>query len=256
VRYRVGLTKNVGSNVEAWVFDAPGCWTEAPDLASIGPLLPVVITEYLAWRARHGGAGDAFPIEVEVTEEVEASRESEFCFAADRAPVTVEDIEAVCLLMSFARQDLLDLVRSMPDLVLDWRPPLSAAARIDSWAPHMRSIREILSHIASTDWYYRTALLDEPAAPEPPDEVADLTLQRERALNHLRSLTAEDCARTFRPKRRPRGGAEEWTVRKALRRYICHERFHTGEIQQRLTWLVLGIPSFNRFDPGYARPKG
>lgn len=244
MKYRVGLTKNIGSDVEAWVFDLPGCWTVAPDITGIGPLLPVVVAEHLAWLQRHGETvGDASRIEVEVTEEVDTRREAEFCFAADHVPVTVEEIETAIRRMSFARRNLLDLLSELPDLVLDWRPPLSAAARVDSWAPQMRGIREILNHIASGDRYYRTALQDEPAPPEPQEEVFDLALQRQRAINRLRSLTAEDCARTFRPTGRRLSEAEEWTIRKVLRRYICHERFHTREIQQRLAWLVLGVPS-------------
>jgi len=78
------------------------------------------------------------------------------------------------------------------------------------------------------------------------EEMFDLALQRQRAISRLRSLTAEECARTFRPRGRRLSEGEEWTVRKALRRYICHERFHTREIQQRLAWLVLGIPSHGR----------
>ncbi|MBI4562700.1 MAG: DinB family protein, partial [Candidatus Rokubacteria bacterium] len=165
--------------------------------------------EHLAWLQRHGETvGDASPIEVEVTEEVEARREAEFCFAADHVPVTVAEIGTAIRRMGFARRDLLDLVRELPDLVLDWRPPLSAAARIDSWALEIRSIQGILNHIASGDRYYRTALQDEPVTPEPQEEIFDLALQRQRVINHLRSLTADDCARTFRPRRRLKSEAE------------------------------------------------
>jgi hypothetical protein len=37
---------------------------------------------------------------------------------------------------------------------------------------------------------------------------------------------------------------EQWTVRKVIRRIISHERFHTKEIQQRLSWILLGVPEF------------
>jgi hypothetical protein len=37
-------------------------------------------------------------------------------------------------------------------------------------------------------------------------------------------------------------GYEHWTVRKALRRIISHERFHTKEIEQQLAWLLVGPP--------------
>jgi hypothetical protein len=35
-------------------------------------------------------------------------------------------------------------------------------------------------------------------------------------------------------------------LRKVLRRTISHERFHTKEIEQRLAWLLLGVPDFSR----------
>ena len=31
-------------------------------------------------------------------------------------------------------------------------------------------------------------------------------------------------------------------ARKVVRRMLAHERFHTAEIQQRLSWLQLGVP--------------
>ena len=46
----------------------------------------------------------------------------------------------------------------------------------------------------------------------------------------------------FRPKQYWLDEIGEWTVRKALRRCIMHERAHLREIQQRLAWLVLGVP--------------
>jgi hypothetical protein len=47
-------------------------------------------------------------------------------------------------------------------------------------------------------------------------------------------------------------GAEHWTVRKALRRAIGHERFHSREVEQRLAWLLLGAPEVS---PAAGRSK-
>jgi hypothetical protein len=40
-----------------------------------------------------------------------------------------------------------------------------------------------------------------------------------------------------------RSGAEmEWTARKVMKRIISHTRFHTKEVEQRISWLTLGVP--------------
>jgi uncharacterized damage-inducible protein DinB len=134
--------------------------------------------------------------------------------------------------MGFAREDLLALVEPLPDEVLDWQP-----------TPEKWSIRRIVGHIASADGYYRTSLLESEPVLDPPEERSNLKLQRERAIAHLRSLTAAQWAHVFRPDWPWRWAKdEEWPVRKALRRFIYHERFHTRDIQQTLAWLMLGGP--------------
>jgi uncharacterized damage-inducible protein DinB len=165
-------------------------------------------------------------------------RHTEPCFAADRAPASEQDVEHGLRLMDHARRDLLALVSPLPDVVLDWRPAA------DKW-----SIRRILEHVASAEGYYRTALLGEQPEREPIEERIDLGLQRERAVAHLRSLTEHQRSQVFRPTWPWREDEEEdWTVRKALRRFIYHERFHTRDIQQTLGWLVMGGPYGRRRD--------
>jgi uncharacterized damage-inducible protein DinB len=196
--------------------------------------MPAVIAEYLAWLRRHGeeAPSDAARA-VEVIERIETSPgRGEPCFEADRSPATQDDVERALRLMSYARKDLLALIGDLPDIVLDWKP-----------APDRWSIREITWHIASAEGYYRTSLLDEQPQREPPEERFDVALQRERAVAHLRALTPEQRARTFLPTwpwREDEG--EEWPIRKALRRFVYHERFHTRDIQQTLAWLLMSAP--------------
>lgn len=219
----------------AWVPALPGCFCEASSEAEAMARMPIAIAEYLAWLRSHGEApAQDDECAVEVVERVEApSGRSERVFSADRAPATEEDIQQAIRLMSYARADLYTLVSPLPERVLSWQPTP------DKW-----NIRGILAHIASADCYYRTSLLDEQPELEPPRELFDLALQRERAIAHLRSLTKAQRAQLFHPNWPWRADAdEEWTVRKALRRFIYHERFHTRDIQQTLAWLVTGGPS-------------
>jgi hypothetical protein len=220
--------------VRAWVPALPGCFCEAPSDEAALARMPAVIAEYLAWLRRHGeeAPSDA-AIQVEVVERIEtAPGRSEPCFAADCVAAAADDVERALRLMSHAREDLLALIGDLPDAVRDWKP-----------APDRWTIREIVAHVASAEGYYRTSLLDAQPVREPPEERFDLALQRGRAVGHLRSLTPEQRARVFRPNwpwREDEG--EEWPVRKALRRFIYHERFHTRDIQQTLAWLLMSAP--------------
>ena len=221
--------------VRAWVPALPGCFCEAPSEHEALARMPVVVGEHLAWLRRHGEeVSNDNSYQVEVVERVEAPPgRSEPCFAADRVPATQEDVERPIRLMGYARDDLLALVSPLPDRVLDWQPAQ------EKW-----SIRGILAHIASAEGYYRTSLLEEQPEREPAEERFDLELQRERAIAHLRSLTEAQRAKVFHPNWPWRDDEdEEWSVRKALRRFIYHERFHTRDIEQTLAWLLTGGPS-------------
>jgi uncharacterized damage-inducible protein DinB len=224
--------------VRAWVPALPGCFCEAASEKEAVARLPAVVGEHLAWLQRHEEdvPGDTCN-EVEVVERVEAPPgRSEPAFASDRALSSREDIELAIRRMAYARADLLDLVSPLPNSVIDWQP-----------GPEKWSIRGILAHIASAEGYYRTSLLDEQPEREPVEARFDLELQREGAIAHLRSLGAEQREKVYHPNWPWRGNEqEEWTVRKALRRFIYHERFHTRDIEQTLAWLLTGGPEKER----------
>lgn len=244
--YRVGLTLGIDA-VEGVVFDLPGCHATAPGEAALCAVLPVVIAEHIAWLDQHGDVTrDAFPFEVEVAERVHAAAltdiaEGEFCFEDDLRPATREDVEAAVRRMGYARNDLLAQVRHLPDQVLDWQPPASAVTQ-DDWAPGVRSIRGILEHIAGADGYY-TGNVGSATRPASGGQDANLFESRQRAIERLRALPESDLGTVYE-RRQPwqMAGYERWTVRKALRRIISHERFHTREIEQRLAWLLVGAP--------------
>jgi hypothetical protein len=258
--YRCGIAIRE-DGVDAVVFDLPGCQTQVANRDDAVAVLPVVIAEHLAWLDGHGQVTrDAFPFAVEVVEEVDVPSlagvaDGEFLFADDLRPVSRGEVEEALLRLAFARRDLLAVVRGLPDAVLDWRPP-SAALRTDPWAPERRSIRDVLGHLAAADTYYA---FNVGAAPPPllSDAArADLFGQRDRAVQRYRSLSEADLAARFE-KRQPwqTRGAEHWTVRKALRRAIGHERFHCREVEQRLAWLLLGAPELSPA-AGRSRERG
>jgi hypothetical protein len=247
--FRIGLS--VSDSVSAFVFDLPGCAVNAVDSAALLELLPVTIAEHLWWLQHHGN--DAVvpgALEFDVVEEVRAdaveAADAEFCFDDDRRPLGGDEIADAVRVMEYARTDLLSAIEGLPDAVLDWRPPASAMARIDEWKPRPLTIREIVKDIAGADHYYRTGLRDDTPLPDRDDELHDVSTQRARVISALQSLAPQDRARVFRPQRPWQSTPEEWTARKMMRRLISHERFHTAEIRQRLSWLLLGVPEFHR----------
>lgn len=245
---KVGITKGEGTP-SATVFDLPGCGAEAADRSSLHQLLPVCIGEYLSWLMRHGETmSDESTTRFEIVEEIDPAdtdaADGEFCFENDLARATSEDIETAIRFMTYAREDLKSVISGLSDLILDWRPPKSAMAKIDPWKPVVLTIREIVQDIAGAEGYYRTGLQDGTSKSETVDGRTSLASQRERTLERLRDLSDPERTRTFHPSRSWQGGSEVWTVRKVLRRIISHERFHTAEIEQRLAWLLLGVPDF------------
>lgn len=239
--YHVGLATGE-AGVEAIVFDLPGCQCVAADDAAVRELVPVVIAEHIAWLDEHGDVTrDAFPFEFEVCERVDVRdwAEPDYCFDDDLRPVSVQEVETAIRRLGYARQDLLQLIRPLPNAVLDWEPPISALAGLDFWAPEVRSIRAVLNHVAGAEaWKLRNlnAVFGDTAVP-----AVDLFETRRLMLERLRSLTEEERSGVVSWAHRGRVPGR-WTVRKALRGGVHHERFHTKEIEQRLAWLLLGAP--------------
>jgi hypothetical protein len=209
--YHAGLSVAPG-DVHGVVFELPGCIMNARSIDEAVVLLPIVVGEHLAWLSAHGEAVDAGDIGVEIVEQVDPAAgdvaDGEFCFADDLRPMTDTDIEYGIRIMGYAHADLLALVAWLPDVLLDWRPPPSAMARIDEWQPGR---------------------------------------QRALLIALLRALPQLDRGRVFR-RRMPwqESGEEHWTARKVVRRVISHERFHIAEIRQRLSWALVGVPEFTR----------
>jgi hypothetical protein len=152
-----------------------------------------------------------------------------------------DELERLITLMTWSRGDLEAALDGLPDALLDWAPPTSSIASTDTWAPEVRTIREIMTHVLQLEIYYRDALRDGAAKGifEAPGDPAS---ERQRTFEQLRSLDDGARSRVYLPVRPSRTTPEEWTVRKLVRRIISHERVHAAEVRQRLTWLLLGVP--------------
>jgi len=246
--YRVGLVR-YGAESHAWVLDLPGCIAGGRDAEALTRALPLVIAEHVAWLQQHGervDASTAWEAVERIDVRTQADADGDFCFADDERPPSRGELEVCIARLEFARADLLGLV-ALPEAILDWAPPRSSVEAFDAWAPETRSIRDIVGHVLSFEIFYRDGLNDGPASGIF-EAVADAAAERNTTLTLLRSLSDEQRARVYRPVRPGTAGAGRWTVRKVMRRMIAHERAHAAAIQQRRTWILLGVP--DRSAPG------
>lgn len=248
MNYRFGIAHFGKEELGGFVFDLAGCATTAPDMASLRELLPVAIAEHVSWLVRHGEDVDGHDIEIDGVEEVDAvqtgAADGEFVFEHDTLPIEADAVETAVRHMNYATGDLVALIQALPDQVLDWQPPRSAMAKVDVWQLEAKTIREIARELPGGERYYRLGLWEGEMSLGPESEVFDRKLQREQTIARLRSLTEEERGKTFFVTRPWQDRPEQWTARKTIRRLISHERFHTKEIEQRLAWLLLGVPEF------------
>ncbi len=241
MKHRIGLVI-YESFVHACVLDLPGCIAGGRDRAEIDALLPLSIVEHIAWLRANGDAIEDIA-DWEVAEEVDVRQAAggEFCFSAEREPLSGQELELLIQRMGYARADVLAAQRSLPAELLDWLPSASTVSSPDPWEPEPRSIRRIFEHVLQLEVYYRDGLRDGAAAGIF-ENVVDPAAERAQTIELLRSLSDADRSRVYHPVRPGHSEPDEWTVRKVVRRIISHERAHAGEIVQRRTWFLLGIP--------------
>lgn len=239
MKHKIGLVA-YPEQVHAWVLDLPGCIAGGRSFSEAEAKIPLVIAGYVGWLRAHGEAVES-PGGWEIVETVE-SPVGDFMFEAERAPLSRHELDALIRRTEFARAGLLAAVADVPDTVLDWEPPRSAFASFDAWAPEVRTIRGVFEHVLRFEAYYRDGLRDGRAAGIA-ERVGDPLSERARTVERLRALTDEVRRRVWRPVRPGQSTAEEWTVRKVVRRIISHERAHAAEIVQRRTWVLLGVPT-------------
>ena len=223
----------------AHVLGLPGCMVRAPAQDEALRQLPEAIHDYHAWLRLHGEPAPPAQELVEI-EIVGTSTgfgpfdpgDAAALLPSDREPIFPEEMERCFRLMAYARADLLDWVCDLSDDVLDWQPD-----------PQSFSIRHLLRHIGNAEeWYVSRIVTPETLPPEwEHDEdipILDfLEMERSTAVARLRLLTEEERSSVFYPTRWTQHPEEPWTARKALRRFLEHEREHTAQIRSMLAQL-------------------
>ena len=133
-------------------------------------------------------------------------------FLTDYDALRPNEMETLFRWLAISRQELMDLVKDLPEETLDWKPTEEAA-----------SVRQILCRLAEADLWYTDRLTRWPEAP-----LFRLAAARGVALERLRDLSEEKRASVTTYE------GEEWTPRKIMRRMLEHEREHLHGIRELL----------------------
>lgn len=237
----------LGGGAAGWVLDLPGCYCWAPDHDGVLSMLPRAARRASAWLSGHGESVELpSPLSLEVVEllvrDGSMGRGGSWAlFLPDLAPLSDDDLRRGLTYLEWSRHDLLETLAGLPEDAMEWRLPGS------------RSVREILMHLAETDWWYVSRLVAWPRPHDPPTHpVEALRWSRERCAYRLRSLTPAERAAVTHPDdataTRIWGIPEPWTARKVLRRMLYHELYHTESLRR--------IAASHGTAPGRRRPAG
>lgn len=221
----------VDGGAAGWVLDVPGTYCWAGGVDAVLDALPTAARLAAAWLGMHGdeppAAGSAkIDVAEYIVQDGAIHRGGTFAlFLPDLLPATPDDIQRHATLLAWAREDLLHTLADIPGRAMGWR------------LPGGRSIREILHHLASIEWWYMSRFLPWPApGGQPRDPIDALEWVRERCLDRLMHLTAAERAAVAHPDdstaRHIWGLPEPWTARKVLRRMLYHERYHTASLHR------------------------
>jgi uncharacterized damage-inducible protein DinB/predicted RNase H-like HicB family nuclease len=233
-RYPVHLEIADDGRCMAHVLELPGCTVRAPIRDEALRRLPDAIRDYHAWLRRHGEPAppDEEPVEIEVVGESTGfgpfdPGDAAALFPPDRGAVNYEGMEHHFRLMAHTRADLLALVQALPDEVLDWQSD-----------PQSFSIRRLLRHVGNAEEWYVSRLVPPETLPlewEHDEELPIfefLEMERRTALARLRQLSDEERSGVICPTHWTQHPEEPWTARKALRRFLEHEREHTAQVRE------------------------
>jgi hypothetical protein len=142
---------------------------------------------------------------------VERLQSDELAFQRDHQPATDDERRASLAILAACRREVIALVQTCSDAVLDWDDPSRALPSYASW----RTVRQLAWHIVDTESRYYLPMTGlgyrEPAS--------DLLTELELSATHVRRTVEAMPGHLVRT---TNGGT--WTSVKLLRRLAWHER--------------------------------
>lgn len=231
MRVLIGLENNNEGRSLAWALDHFGCIGYGDDGETAVVSMAKAIPDYIAWMEKHTPNPWFSPAEIDIrlvdifddyfiNEHFQVVNDSgkliKAWFKTDWVPVSEEDLEHAMQILTWARMDMLAMISTLSDDILDRRSP-----------GEQMSIREILGHVGRSEWWLMDRLgraHTEEMLPSDPIE----RYQKERAELMITLPELVDIDQVIGK------DGEFWSPRKVLRRLCWHERDHYQHIQRLL----------------------
>ena len=220
----------------AHVAELPGCFAVGSDASRAVAGIPKAIVAFLAWLRRHReplvpealvsrpSMADLYVAEV-ISEGAPLQAGSRAAiFECDQVAWNDDKLERTIRWLSYSRANLLSSVEGLDETALKSR----------QLAPD-RTLWDTLWHVANAEYGYLNRIAGplegkEPITPTEPSDIRErLAAVRETLERHALSLPPDKRAEIIYPTWAARP-AEPWTLQKALRRALEHEKEHLHEI--------------------------
>jgi predicted RNase H-like HicB family nuclease len=227
ITFHLGIEDIEPGNWVAWVLELPGCYARGSTRGEALGGVDVAIRELHQRLALSCYAGVTIPSEFStvIVEEFRAYSSSpdylvNAYFETDNHALRDEDVVYARCLLDVNRKDLLAVVEGLSAGVLH--------TYIEGEA--QKTIRGILRHIGTAEWWYWDRLGLAFPRSERPDDVFQL-------LEKIRRFTVMLLPELVGSTRTTLCRGERWSARKLLRRAIWHEHVHTLQIRRYLDGL-------------------
>lgn len=228
--YEIGIENGNEGRSIAWVHGRPGCFAYGKDARTALKAAPNAIRAYIAWVGAHTKNSwfTSTDIETKVVDTWEVYHidrkyapvepgggyACEAWFRFDWKPLQTIEIDQGLQMLEWSHEDLLKMVDGLGDDALDCR-----------FLGERWSIREILAHVGSADWWY----MDRLGMAFSRDKVPDEAFER---LGEVRDYVKGVVATLADIDKVVGVDGEFWSPRKLLRRALWHERDHTEHVRK------------------------
>jgi predicted RNase H-like HicB family nuclease/uncharacterized damage-inducible protein DinB len=209
-----------------WIEGFPGAYSQGATPQEAAQRAPQALLRYAAWLQSHGEpvpsalagqtSADLRPeiIEVHHAALTDTGYEINGFFEPDARPLDEEEIALYLRLLQYSRADLLKAAQAIPPQQWDSAPFGG------------KSVRAILTHLASAERFYLTCLHLPVALPSTSDPLEQLAVVRGELERLMSALSSEGRRMIVQHE-------EKWSARKTLRRALWHERYHTAQLTAR-----------------------
>ena len=228
MRVRIALENGIENRSLAWALDYPGCFSYGIEASEAILRFPQALLRYKEWVDSHTAdswLADLQDFDIHLQDTFEVTRinrsfdpdtegiEINAWFLYDWKPLTEEELRRGLLILSWSREDLLELVAS-----------LNADQMTRKFPGERWSIQGVLRHIANAEHWYMDRLSLAGCSREklPEDVFLRLLFVRERLAEVLPGLAEINDVHGV--------DGEFWSPRKLLRRAAWHEIDHVEHI--------------------------